>query len=228
MKYTSVGKEESRIMIGCEVGLGKMYQAYQINNKITSPPFGYDSIQGVGSTEELSTPFLDNEFVIYNQSQYHFKYLFHFQLPSASSLSLSSALVCSLPSFSLPSSLSSLPSFLPPFHPLFPPFHPLFPPFHPLFPPLPSFPPSSFLASSLSSPFPLPPFHPLFPPFFPPFLSSILSFLPFLAPSPVFALVFRILFYYYLLSSYFFLFTIPAYISSYLYFPLSLKDKGKN
>src|SRR3990167_269289 len=196
MKYTSVGKEESRIMIGCEVGLGKMYQAYQINNKITSPPFGYDSIQGVGSTEELSTPFLDNEFVIYNQSQYHFKYLFHFQLPSDSSLSLSSALVCSLPSFSLPSSLSSLPSFplpfhplfppfhpfhllfphfhplfppflpffppflplfspfLPPFHPLFPPFHPLFPPFHPLFPPLPSFPPSSFLASSLSSPFP--------------------------------------------------------------------------
>ena len=113
MKYTSVGKEESRIMIGCEVGLGKMYQAYQINNKITSPPFGYDSIQGVGSTEELSTPFLDNEFVIYNQSQYHFKYLFHFQLPSDSSLSLSSALVCCLSS-SLPSSLSS-PSPLPPF-----------------------------------------------------------------------------------------------------------------
>src|SRR3990167_2425771 len=185
MKYTSVGKEESRIMIGCEVGLGKMYQAYQINNKITSPPFGYDSIQGVGSTEELSTPFLDNEFVIYNQSQYHFKYLFHFQLPSDSSLSLSSALVCSLPSFSLPSSLSSLPSFPLTFHPLFPPFHPfhlLFPPFHPLFPPfLPFFPP-------FHPPFPpfLPPFPPLFPPFFPPFLSSILSFLPFPPPSLLF------------------------------------------
>src|SRR3990167_2425772 len=117
----------------------------------------------------------------------------------------------------LPSILSFLPSFLS-FLPSILPFLPSSLPSLLSF--LPSFLPSS-LPSSLSSPSPLPPFclfllcfsflplslvlqHPprsllLFCPSL--FLSLLL--LHSLAPSPVFALVFRILFYYYLLSSYF-------------------------
>ncbi|VDI55612.1 poly [ADP-ribose] polymerase [Mytilus galloprovincialis] len=72
----------SRLLLLCDVSLGKVKDCTRIDNSLMEPPSGYDSVHGVKfSSESEPTDFIDDEFVIYNQRQQKMKYLVQLCLP---------------------------------------------------------------------------------------------------------------------------------------------------
>ncbi|XP_053376593.1 uncharacterized protein LOC123533425 [Mercenaria mercenaria] len=71
----------TRFLLLCDVALGHCCEMYQSDSNITAAPEGFDSVQGVQSTDDKLSTFMDNEFVIYNASQQCMKYLVEFSLP---------------------------------------------------------------------------------------------------------------------------------------------------
>ncbi|CAG2240013.1 PARP2_3_4 [Mytilus edulis] len=72
----------SRLLLLCDVSLGKVKDCTKIDNSLMEPPSGYDSVHGVKfSSEGEPTDFIDDEFVIYNQQQQKMKYLVQLCLP---------------------------------------------------------------------------------------------------------------------------------------------------
>ncbi|EGC32742.1 hypothetical protein DICPUDRAFT_155275 [Dictyostelium purpureum] len=68
-----------KYMFICQVALGncKKYTTHQI--QLNQPPKGFNSVQGVQSTSNLKSEFLDDEIVIYNSKQQKLQYLIEFQ-----------------------------------------------------------------------------------------------------------------------------------------------------
>ena len=57
MKYSFIGKAgSSRLLLVCEVALGEIFATTKIDTKLTAPPTGYQSVQGVrpGETTQHS------------------------------------------------------------------------------------------------------------------------------------------------------------------------------
>ncbi|XP_063447772.1 uncharacterized protein LOC134727324 [Mytilus trossulus] len=72
----------SRLLLLCDVSLGKVKDCTRIDNSLMEPPSGYDSVHGIKfSSDGEPTDFLDDEFVIYNPRQQKMKYLVQLCLP---------------------------------------------------------------------------------------------------------------------------------------------------
>ena len=81
------GKSEvrrRRYAFVCEVALGKSYQVYRKDYKMTEPPSGYQSCRSVPLSEANDQPsdFDDEEFCIYNIRQQRLAYIIEFNLDS--------------------------------------------------------------------------------------------------------------------------------------------------
>ncbi|ELR19183.1 ubiquitin domain containing protein [Acanthamoeba castellanii str. Neff] len=77
-QYTTPGQQGTRMMLVCNVALGKSADITKIDTTITEPPKGYDSVHGVRSTESQQTDFVDDEYVVYRTAQQHMSYLVEF------------------------------------------------------------------------------------------------------------------------------------------------------
>jgi poly [ADP-ribose] polymerase len=62
----------------CNVALGKAKQYKKITYGLTAPPDGYDSCHGVRRKFARPSEFDDDEYVVYDTSQQHMKYLVEF------------------------------------------------------------------------------------------------------------------------------------------------------
>ncbi|XP_035659528.1 protein mono-ADP-ribosyltransferase PARP4-like [Branchiostoma floridae] len=80
--YSSPNKHRgTRYMVVSEVALGKCKDVYKHDTSLTQPPQGYNSVHGVKGTEEITSEFKDDEYVIYNVEQQKMRYLVEFSLP---------------------------------------------------------------------------------------------------------------------------------------------------
>ena len=76
--YTTPGRRKTRLMAICNVALGKAKQYKKITYGLTAPPDGYDSCHGVRRKFARPSEFDDDEYVVYDTSQQHMKYLVEF------------------------------------------------------------------------------------------------------------------------------------------------------
>ncbi|XP_078585828.1 protein mono-ADP-ribosyltransferase PARP4-like [Branchiostoma floridae x Branchiostoma japonicum] len=80
--YSSPNKSRgTRYMVVSEVALGKCKDVYKHDTSLTQPPQGYNSVHGVKGTDEITSEFKDDEYVIYNVQQQKMRYLVEFSLP---------------------------------------------------------------------------------------------------------------------------------------------------
>ncbi|XP_076330882.1 uncharacterized protein LOC143236481 [Tachypleus tridentatus] len=87
IKYSDFCKERgTRFLLVCKVALGKIYETYMFDTTLTSPPEGFDSVQGVGNSEIKKSYFMDNEFVVYDKNHQQLCYLVEFSIPEEQSL----------------------------------------------------------------------------------------------------------------------------------------------
>ncbi|KAK6170199.1 hypothetical protein SNE40_018651 [Patella caerulea] len=81
-RYSTASKSVgSRLMLICEVALGRTCPFYESDPDLKQPPDGYDSVHGEKRNVDNGSQFMDNEYVIYNVKQQRIKYLVEFQLP---------------------------------------------------------------------------------------------------------------------------------------------------
>ncbi|XP_075418990.1 protein mono-ADP-ribosyltransferase PARP4 isoform X2 [Tenrec ecaudatus] len=82
MKYSHPGETEgTRLLVVCDVALGKCVDLYKKDFSLTEAPPGYDSVHGVSQTETINSDFEDDEFVVYKTSQIKMKYIVKFCIP---------------------------------------------------------------------------------------------------------------------------------------------------
>ncbi|XP_045149944.1 protein mono-ADP-ribosyltransferase PARP4 [Echinops telfairi] len=82
IKYSQPGKTEgTRLLVVCDVALGKCMDLYKKDFSLTEAPPGYDSVHGVSQTEAIDTDFEDDEFVVYKTNQIKMKYIVKFCIP---------------------------------------------------------------------------------------------------------------------------------------------------
>lgn len=87
IKYSNLCKERgTRFLLVCKVALGKIFETYMFDTTLTSPPEGFDSVQGVGNSEIGKSYFMDNEFVVYDKNHQQLCYLVEFSIPEEQSL----------------------------------------------------------------------------------------------------------------------------------------------
>jgi poly [ADP-ribose] polymerase len=80
IKYTKASStKNTRLIAVCEVALGNCIDYYDYDTSLVKPPDGYDSVHGVRQSEEARSKFIDNEFVIYDLTQYRIKYIVELQ-----------------------------------------------------------------------------------------------------------------------------------------------------
>eukprot|EP01132_Coremiostelium_polycephalum_P005506 gene5506-6860_t len=80
--YAHPTSEQKRLVLVCEVALGKSMEYTKIDQTLTIPPMGYQSCLGVARSSGKESAFTDNEYVIYNTNQQKQQYLIEFTLPS--------------------------------------------------------------------------------------------------------------------------------------------------
>ncbi|EDV19935.1 uncharacterized protein TRIADDRAFT_32651, partial [Trichoplax adhaerens] len=81
LQYCNINKNNgTRMMLVCEVALGKSKIYRDQHLELTSPPSGYDSVHGIASSENDLSYFTNNEYVIYNSKQQKLRYLIEFSL----------------------------------------------------------------------------------------------------------------------------------------------------
>ncbi|XP_055472624.1 protein mono-ADP-ribosyltransferase PARP4 isoform X1 [Psammomys obesus] len=79
IKYAQAGETEgSRLLVVCDVALGKCVDLVQKDFSLTEAPPGYDSVHGVSGTASDPTDFEDDEFVVYKTNQVKMKYIVKF------------------------------------------------------------------------------------------------------------------------------------------------------
>lgn len=79
LKYSKPsGTKQTRIVAICEVALGKCCEYGEFDTTLTKPPTGYNSTHGNKSLP--GSKFIDDEFVIYDVTQYRIKYIAEIQL----------------------------------------------------------------------------------------------------------------------------------------------------
>ncbi|KAK7486590.1 hypothetical protein BaRGS_00022115, partial [Batillaria attramentaria] len=75
----------SRMMVVSQVALGRCCDYTTTDTTLRQPPEGYDSVHGVGKTQDNSSVFQDDEYVIYNVNQQRLRYLVEFTINKESS-----------------------------------------------------------------------------------------------------------------------------------------------
>ncbi|XP_041910044.1 protein mono-ADP-ribosyltransferase PARP4 isoform X2 [Arvicola amphibius] len=82
IKYSHAGEiDGSRLLVVCDVALGKCMDLFKKDFSLTEAPPGYDSVHGVSKTASVPTDFEDDEFVVYKTSQVKMKYIVKFRIP---------------------------------------------------------------------------------------------------------------------------------------------------
>uniref|UniRef100_A0A8D2D2A3 Poly [ADP-ribose] polymerase n=1 Tax=Sciurus vulgaris TaxID=55149 RepID=A0A8D2D2A3_SCIVU len=82
IKYSQPGETDgSRLLVICDVALGKCMDLFKKDFSLTKAPPGYDSVHGVSNTASIPTEFEDDEFVIYKTNQVKMKYIVKFCMP---------------------------------------------------------------------------------------------------------------------------------------------------
>ncbi|XP_006879680.1 PREDICTED: poly [ADP-ribose] polymerase 4-like [Elephantulus edwardii] len=79
IKYSHPGETDgTRLMVICDVALGKCKDLYERDFSLTEAPQGYDSVHGVSRTATVVSDFEDDEFVVYKTNQIKMKYIVKF------------------------------------------------------------------------------------------------------------------------------------------------------
>ncbi|XP_037655823.1 protein mono-ADP-ribosyltransferase PARP4 [Choloepus didactylus] len=82
IKYSHPGETEgTRLLVICDVALGKCMDLFKKDFSLTEAPLGYDSVHGVSQKAGVITDFEDDEFVVYKTSQIKMKYVVKFSIP---------------------------------------------------------------------------------------------------------------------------------------------------
>ncbi|XP_034354773.1 protein mono-ADP-ribosyltransferase PARP4 [Arvicanthis niloticus] len=82
IKYAHAGETDgSRLLVVCDVALGKCVDLFKKDFSLTEAPPGYDSVHGVLETASVPTDFQDDEFVVYKTNQIKMKYIVKFCIP---------------------------------------------------------------------------------------------------------------------------------------------------
>ncbi|XP_050999336.1 protein mono-ADP-ribosyltransferase PARP4 [Acomys russatus] len=82
IKYAHAGETDgSRLLVVCDVALGKCADLCKKDFSLTEAPRGYDSVHGVSGTGSVPTDFEDDEFVVYKTNQVKMKYIVKFCTP---------------------------------------------------------------------------------------------------------------------------------------------------
>ncbi|KAL1780944.1 poly [ADP-ribose] polymerase 4, partial [Sigmodon hispidus] len=82
VKYSHAGETDgSRLLVICDVALGKCMDLFKKDFSLTEAPPGYDSVHGVSETTSVPTDFKDDEFVVYKTNQVKIKYILKFCIP---------------------------------------------------------------------------------------------------------------------------------------------------
>ncbi|XP_073439175.1 protein mono-ADP-ribosyltransferase PARP4 isoform X5 [Dendrobates tinctorius] len=68
----------SRLLVICDVALGKCKDVFHRNYTITEAPNGFDSVHGVQQKEGVKSDFTDDEYVVYDVSQVRMRYVVQF------------------------------------------------------------------------------------------------------------------------------------------------------
>ncbi|KAL0184101.1 hypothetical protein M9458_019797, partial [Cirrhinus mrigala] len=70
----------SRLLLVCEVALGRCKDLLKKDTTLTCAPAGYHSVHGVRRTPNRLSEFEDDEFVVYNTEQIRLKYMVQYSL----------------------------------------------------------------------------------------------------------------------------------------------------
>ncbi|XP_036054400.1 protein mono-ADP-ribosyltransferase PARP4 [Onychomys torridus] len=82
IKYSHAGETDgSRLLVICDVALGKCMDLFKKDFSLTEAPPGYDSVHGVSEMASVPTDFEDDEFVVYKTNQVKMKYIVKFCIP---------------------------------------------------------------------------------------------------------------------------------------------------
>ncbi|XP_054543703.1 protein mono-ADP-ribosyltransferase PARP4 isoform X2 [Talpa occidentalis] len=82
IKYSHPGEiDGSRLLVICDVSLGKCMDLHKKDISLIEAPLGYDSVHGVRGTATITTDFEDDEFVVYKTNQVKMKYIVKFCVP---------------------------------------------------------------------------------------------------------------------------------------------------
>ncbi|XP_060682050.1 protein mono-ADP-ribosyltransferase PARP4 isoform X2 [Hemiscyllium ocellatum] len=79
IKYSKPSKTDgSRLLVICDVSLGKCKEYYKKDFTLSAPPPEYSSVHGIRKTESIYSEFEDDEFVVYSTSQVKMRYVVQF------------------------------------------------------------------------------------------------------------------------------------------------------
>ncbi|XP_063451966.1 protein mono-ADP-ribosyltransferase PARP4-like [Pan paniscus] len=82
IKYSHPGEiDGTRLLLICDVALGKCMDLHEKNFSLTEAPPGYDSVHGVSQTASVTTDLENDEFVVYKTNQVKMKYIIKFPMP---------------------------------------------------------------------------------------------------------------------------------------------------
>ncbi|KAM3935680.1 protein mono-ADP-ribosyltransferase PARP4-like isoform 3-T3 [Leptodactylus fuscus] len=68
----------SRLLVICDVALGKCKDVFHRDYTITEPPNGFHSVHGVQRKHSVTSDFTDDEYVVYNVNQVQMRYIVQF------------------------------------------------------------------------------------------------------------------------------------------------------
>ncbi|XP_032352428.1 protein mono-ADP-ribosyltransferase PARP4 isoform X2 [Camelus ferus] len=81
-KYARLGQTDgTRLLVVCDVALGRCADLREKDFSLTEAPPGYDSVHGLPGTAAVPTDFEDDEFVVYKTNQVKMKYIVKFCIP---------------------------------------------------------------------------------------------------------------------------------------------------
>nr|XP_020770775.1 poly [ADP-ribose] polymerase 4 isoform X2 [Odocoileus virginianus texanus] len=81
IKYSHPGQTDgTRLLVVCDVALGRCMDLHERNFSLTEAPPEYDSVHGVRGTDMVSSDFEDDEFVVYKTNQVKMKYIVKFSV----------------------------------------------------------------------------------------------------------------------------------------------------
>ncbi|XP_015284983.1 PREDICTED: poly [ADP-ribose] polymerase 4 [Gekko japonicus] len=81
IKYSQPNKTDgTRLLVICDVALGRCLDTYQKDLSLTTAPSGYESVHGIRQAKGNDSAFQDDEFVVYRTSQIKMKYVVKFRL----------------------------------------------------------------------------------------------------------------------------------------------------
>ncbi|XP_048454258.1 protein mono-ADP-ribosyltransferase PARP4 [Rhincodon typus] len=79
IKYSKPSRTNgSRLLVICDVSLGKCKKYYKKDFTLSAPPAEYSSVHGIRKTECIYSEFEDDEFVVYSTSQVKIRYVVQF------------------------------------------------------------------------------------------------------------------------------------------------------